>query len=204
VLEQAVALLAANGAEIVDPVEIDADGMGDAEYEVLLYEFKQDLNSYLASSGAQWASLGQIIAFNTKHAEMVMPFFGQEIMELAQSKGPLTDAAYLEALELSRRIARDGIDNALKTHKLDALLAPTNGPAWLTDYINSDHFSVGSSSLAAVSGYASITVPAGFVFHLPIGVSFIGPPYSERQLIEIAYAFEQASNARRAPLTEAK
>jgi amidase len=204
VLEQAVVLLAANGAEIVDPVEIDTDGMGDAEYEVLLYEFKQDLNSYLASSGAERTSLEQIIAFNTQHAETVMPFFGQEIMELAQSKGPLTDAAYLEALELSRRIARDGIDDALETHQLDALLAPTNGPAWMTDYINSDHFSVGSSSLAAVSGYASITVPAGFVFHLPIGVSFIGPAYSERKLIEIAYAFEQASKARRAPLTDPK
>jgi amidase len=204
VLEQAVVLLAANGAEIVDPVEIDTDGMGDAEYEVLLYEFKEDLNSYLASSGARLTSLEQIIAFNTKHAETVMPFFGQEIMELAQSKGPLTDPEYLEALELSRRVARDGIDNAFKTHELDALLAPTNGPAWMTDYINSDYFTVGSSSLAAVSGYASITVPAGFVFHLPIGVSFIGPAYSERQLIEIAYAFEQAGKARRAPLTDSK
>jgi amidase len=204
VLEQAIVLLAANGAEIVDPVEIDTDGMGDAEYEVLLYEFKEDLNGYLSTAGAKWKSLEDIIAFNTEHAEEVMPFFAQEIMELAQTKGPLTDAAYLEALELGRRIAREGIDNALETHKLDALLAPTNGPAWLTDYINSDHFSVGSSSLAAVSGYASVTVPAGFVFHLPIGVSFIGTAYSERQLIEIAYAFEQAGKARRAPLTDAK
>jgi len=203
VLEQAIVLLAANGAEIVDPVEIKTDGMGDAEYEVLLYEFKEDLNNYLSTSSALRKSLEEIIAFNADHADTVMPFFGQEIMEVAQSKGPLTDAVYLEALELSRRIARDGIDNALATHELDALLAPTNGPAWLTDYINSDHFSVGSSSLAAVSGYASITVPAGFIHHLPIGVSFIGPAYSERGLIEIAYAFEQASKARRAPLTDA-
>src|SRR5690606_29620678 len=158
---------------------------------------------YLSTSSALRKSLEEIIAFNADHADTVMPFFGQEIMEVAQSKGPLTDAVYLEALELSRRIARDGIDNALATHELDALLAPTNGPAWLTDYINSDHFSVGSSSLAAVSGYASITVPAGFIHHLPIGVSFIGPAYSERGLIEIAYAFEQASKARRAPLTDA-
>ena len=204
VLEQAIALLGANGAEIVDPVEIDTDGMGDAEYEVLLYEFKEDLNAYLSTSGARWRSLEEIIAFNAEHAEAVMPFFEQEIMELAQSKGPLTEETYLDALARSRRIARDGIDNALKTHALDALLAPTNGPAWLTDHINSDHFSVGSSSLAAVSGYASITVPAGFVFHLPIGVSFIGPAYSERQLIEIAYAFEQASKARRAPPVDAE
>ena len=203
ILEQVILLLAANGAEIVDPVEIDTDGMGDAEYEVLLYEFKTDLNNYLSISGAKWKSLEEIIAFNAEHADTVMPFFGQEIMELAQSKGPLTEAAYLEALELSRRIARDGIDNALATHELDALLAPTNGPAWLTDYINSDHFSVGSSSLAAVSGYASITVPAGFIYHLPIGVSFIGSAYSERRLVEIAYAFEQASKVRRAPLTDA-
>jgi amidase len=164
-----------------------------------LYEFKADLNDYLASSNATLKSLEAIIAFNKEHAAAVMPYFGQDIMELAQGKGPLTDAEYLEALESSRRIARDGIDTALKTHKLDALIAPSNGPAWMTDYINSDHFSVGSSSLAAVSGYASITVPAGFVFHLPVGVSFIGPAYGERQLIEIAYAFEQAGKARKAP-----
>jgi amidase len=202
ILDNSVVLLAANGAEIVDPVEIDTEGMGDAEYEVLLYEFKEDLNSYLRSSNATFQSLEAIIAFNSEHAATVMPFFGQEIMQLAQAKGPLTEAAYLEALELSRRIARDGIDTALESHDLDALIAPSNGPAWMTDHVNSDHFSVGSSSLAAVSGYASITVPAGSVFNLPIGVSFIGPAFSERQLIEIAYAFEQASKARRAPSEE--
>jgi amidase len=204
VLDNSVVLLAANGADIVDPVEIDTEGMGDAEYEVLLYEFKQDLNNYLRSSKASPQSLEAIIAFNRDHAGTVMPFFGQDIMELAESKGPLTDTAYLEALELSRRIARDGIDTALKTHKLDALIAPSNGPAWMTDHVNSDHFSVGSSSLAAVSGYPNVTVPADFIFGLPIGVSFIGPAYSERQLIEIAYAFEQASKARRAPLEDAE
>jgi amidase len=204
ILDDSIVQLAANGADIVDPVEIDTEGMGDAEYEVLLYEFKEDLNSYLRSSNAALQSLEAIIAFNTEHAGAVMLFFGQDIMELAESKGPLTDAAYLEALELSRRIARDGIDTALKTHNLDALIAPSNGPAWMTDHVNSDHFSVGSSSLAAVSGYANITVPAGFIFGLPIGVSFIGPAYSERQLIEIAYGFEQASKARRAPLGDAE
>jgi len=204
ILDASVRLLKEHGAEIVDPIEIDTDGMGDAEYEVLLYEFKEDLNSYLASSGAALPSLEAIIDFNREHAETVMPFFGQEIMELAQSKGPLTDAEYVEALDKSRRIARDGIDNTAETHDLDALVAPSNGPAWMTDHVNSDHFSVGSSSLAAVSGYASITVPAGFVFGLPIGVSFIGPAYSERQLIEIAYAFEQASKVRTAPLADAE
>lgn len=203
ILDDSIAILAAKGAEIVDPVEIETEGMGDAEYEVLLYEFKEDLNSYLASSNAAVNSLEAIIAFNEQHAATVMPFFGQEIMELAQGKGPLTDAGYLEALELSQRIAQDGIDNVVKTHDLDVLVAPSNGPAWMTDYINSDHFSVGSSSFAAVSGYASITVPAGFIFGLPVGVSFIGPAFSERKLIEIAYAFEQATKARKAPLFNA-
>ncbi len=202
ILDESVALLRAGGAEIVDPVEIDTDGLRDAEYEVLLYEFKADLDSYLASSGAPLGSLEEIIAYNKAHAETVMPFFGQEIMELAQARGPLTDPAYTEALATSRRIAREGLDRALGEHELDALIAPSNGPAWMTDHVNSDHFSVSSSSLAAVSGYASITVPAGYVFDLPIGVSFIGGPYSERRLIEIAYAFEQASRVRRPPLGE--
>jgi len=202
ILDETAATLAANGAEIVDPVEIDTEGMGDAEYEVLLYEFKDDLNRYLASSGAPLDSLEAIIAFNEEHAETVMPFFGQEIMELAQGKGPLTDAEYRDALELSKRIARDGIDQALATHDLDALIAPSNGPAWMTDHINSDHFSTGSSSFAAVSGYPSITVPAGYIFGLPVGVSFIGAAFSERGLIEIAYAFEQASKVRVAPLAD--
>ncbi|HWM27575.1 MAG TPA: amidase [Woeseiaceae bacterium] len=199
ILNDSIAVLVAHGAEIVDPIEIETEGMGDAEYEVLLYEFKEDLNRYLASSNAEVESLEAIIAFNEEHAETVMPFFGQDIMELAQGKGPLTDVEYLEALELSRRIAREGIDNAVEAHNLDALIAPSNGPAWLTDHINSDHFSVGSSSFAAVSGYASVTVPAGFIFGLPIGVSFIGPAFSEQTLIEIAYAFEQTTKARRAP-----
>jgi len=128
-----------------------------------------------------------------------MPFFGQEIFIDAESKGPLTDEAYLDALDTSKRIAQHGIDGAMAGHNLDALLAPTNGPAWLTDHINGDNFSVGSSSLAAVSGYASVTVPAGNVFGLPLGLSFIGGAYDERQLIEIAYAFEQQRGARRAP-----
>jgi len=204
ILEESIGLMSANGAEIVDPVEIDTDGMGDAEYEVLLYEFKADLNNYLASSNATYQSLEEIIAFNTENASTVMPFFGQEIMELAHSKGPLTDPAYLEALELSRRIAQEGIDNALKNHDLDVLIAPSNGPAWMTDHVNSDHFSIGSSSLAAISGYANVTVPAGFIFGLPIGLSFIGPAYSERELIQIAYAFEQASKARKPPSLDSR
>ncbi len=197
--ERAIELLRANGAEIVDPIEIDTEGMGTAEYEVLLYEFKADLNDYLADSNAALKTLNEIIAFNTAHADTVMPFFGQEIMLMAEAKGPLTEPAYLEALATSKRIAREGIDKTLQLHKLDALVAPTNGPAWMTDHVNSDHFSVGSSALAAVSGYASITVPSGYVFGLPVGLSIIGGAFSEAQLIRIAYAYEQASKARHAP-----
>ncbi len=199
VLDDSIRLLEEHGAVIVDPIEIDTDGMGDAEYEVLLYEFKADLNNYLATSGAPYNTLTELIQFNEDNADSVMPFFGQEIFIAAESKGPLSEEAYLDALDTSKRIAQDGIDNAMAEHDLDALLAPTNGPAWLTDHINGDNFSVGSSSLAAVSGYASITVPAGNVFGLPLGLSFIGGAFTEQQLIGIAYAFEQHRDARREP-----
>ena len=194
-----VEVLRAHGASIVDPIEIDTEGMDDSEYDVLLYEFKADLNGYLTGSKAPPKSLAEIIEFNSENAEEVMPFFGQEIMVLAEAKGPLIDQKYLDALETSKRIAREGIDGALREHALDALVAPTNGPAWMIDHVNSDHYSIGSSSLAAVSGYASITVPAGFVFDLPVGVSFIGGPFSEETLIQIAYAYEQATLNRRPP-----
>lgn len=197
--EEAVAVLRAQGAIIVDPIELETSGMGDAEYEVLLYEFKADLNAYLRDSAAPISNLSDIIAFNHENATAVMPFFAQEHMELAQEKGPLSDTEYLESLANSKRIARDAVDGALAEHRLDALVAPTNGPAWKTDHVNGDHFSVGSSSLAAVSGYASITVPAGFVFELPVGISFIGGAFSEQALIRIAYAYEQASKHRKAP-----
>jgi len=197
--EASIARMEALGAIIVDPIEIDTEGMGDAEYEVLLYEFKTDLNRYLTQSDASVGSLADVIAFNTANADATMPFFGQEILERSQEKGPLSDPDYLAALESSKRIAREGIDNAIAEHDLDALVAPTNGPAWMTDHVNGDHFSVGSSSLAAVSGYASITVPAGYVFDLPVGISIIGGAFSERELIRIAYAFEQATSARQAP-----
>ena len=128
-----------------------------------------------------------------------MPIFGQEVFLLAEEKGPLTDADYLEALETSKRIAREGIDGALREHDLDLLIAPSNGPAWPTDHESGDSFEIGSSSYAAVSGYANITVPAGFVSGLPIGLSFIGPAHSEQLLIDVASAFEQETAARRAP-----
>ncbi|MGH8221956.1 MAG: amidase [Woeseiaceae bacterium] len=198
-LGDSIAALKAAGAEVVDPVEIDTEGAGDAEYEVLLYEFKADLENYLEASGADFTTLGELIAFNEAHAGAVMPIFGQDIFEEAQAKGPLSDPAYLEALGKARGIMQDGIDAAMQQHRLDALIAPSNGPAWMIDHVNGDNFSIGSSSFAAISGYAAITVPAGFVAGLPIGLSFIGGPWAEKELIEMAYAFEQATLARRPP-----
>ncbi len=199
ILADAIEHLRSGGAHIVDPIGADTVGMDSAEYTVLLYEFKADLNRYLADAGAPLASLAEIIAFNESHAATVMPFFGQDILIAANAKGPLTEQPYLDALAESKRIARAAIDGALEEHDLDALIAPSNGPAWLTDHVLGDHFSVGSSSFAAISGYANVTVPAGAIHGLPIGVSFIGGPFSERRLLEIAWAFERLSGARRVP-----
>ena len=201
IFEDTIAKLKELGAEIIDPVEIDIEGVGAAQGLVLHYEFKADLNAYLEKSGAPIKSLADIIAFNEAHKDTAMPHFGQEILIEAQNKGPLSDAEYLEALKSSKRIAKDGIDNALQTHSLDAIIAPTGGTAWLTDHINGDQSSgISSSTLAAVSGYASITVPAGKVVGLPIGVSFIGGAFSDASLIKMAYALEQAGYKRKPPL----
>ncbi len=200
VFDQAIETLEASGAEMVDPIEfVEMDNMWEAEEVVLNYEFKADLDVYLESSGAGVKSLQGVIRFNAEHADAVMPFFGQELMEVAQKKGPLSEAAYLKALAQSKQISQTMIDGALKSNSIDAIIAPTNGPAWLTDHVNGDSFGLSSSSYAAVSGYASVTVPAGFVQGLPIGVSFIAGAYSDKLLIDMAYAFEQASKARRAP-----
>jgi amidase len=202
IFEAAIETMRATGAEIVDPIEIEADGMYAAEYEVLLYEFRADLNNYLEKSGAPIGSLAELIRFNDANADAVMPIFGQDIMIEAEAKGPLTEPEYLEALKTSRQTAKTAIDEALATHQLDALIMPTNGPAWMIDHINGDSYGLGSSSLAAISGYPSITVPAGFAAGLPIGLSIVGKAWSEKQLIEIAYAFEQATEARYAPVFE--
>ncbi|MBT8090519.1 MAG: amidase [Gammaproteobacteria bacterium] len=199
ILESSVAVLQKQGATIVDDIEYEAANMHDAEYEVLLYEFRADLNSYLEKSKAPMQSLADLIAFNEAHATSVMPIFGQDIFLAAEEKGPLTTPEYLEALETSRGLARAAIDDAMDQHNLDAIVAPTNGPAWMIDHVNGDNYGIGSSSLAAISGYPSITVPAGQVSGLPIGISFIGKAWNEKQLIEIAYAFEQATGARFAP-----
>ena len=191
------------GAVIVDPANIEtAKQIDEPEYEVLLYEFKADLNAYLAGLGpeAPVHSLADVIAFNEANRERVMPYFGQEHMLMAQARGPLTEEKYLRALADCRRLARDeGIDATLAKHQLDAIVAPSGGPAWLTDYVNGDHYSGGSSTPAAVAGYPSITVPAGYVCGLPVGISFIGPAWSEPALIRYAYAFEQATQVRRSP-----
>ena len=191
------------GAIVVDPADIPTQGkFDDSELEVLLYEFKADLNSYLTSLGprAPVKSLKEIIDFNEQYRDREMPYFGQDLFIKAQAKGPLTDKAYRDALAKNRRLSRkEGIDAVMDRNKLDALIAPTGGPAWPTDWVNGDHFTGGYSTASAVAGYPHITVPAGYVFGLPVGISFFGRPWSEPTLIKFAYAFEQATRARRAP-----
>ncbi len=191
------------GAVIVDPAEIETlDKLGDPELLVLLYEFKADLNAYLASLGssAPAKTLEEIIEFNELHRDQEMPYFGQDLFIKAESKGPLTTKEYLDALDKGHRLARsEGIDAVMDKFHLDALVAPTGGPAWITDLVDGDHDSGGSSTPAAVAGYPSINVPAGFVFGLPVGISFFGRPWSEPALIKLAYSFEQTTHFRQAP-----
>ncbi len=203
VMNEAIEVLKKQGAVLVDPVEIKSfSQMGDAETTVLQYELKADMNKYLARLGpnAPVHTLKEIIEFNEKNKEKEMPYFGQDFFIKAEAKGPLTSKEYLAALAKCRKLSRkEGIDGALKKHKLDALIAPTDSPAWMTDLIDGDHFLGGSSSAAAVAGYPSITVPAGFVFGLPIGISFFASAWSEPRLIGLAYSFEQATKHRKAP-----
>ena len=202
-IEEAIKAMRAQGAVIVDPADIPtAARLDDCEFEVLLYEFKDGLNAYLQALGpaARVKSLAELIAFNQKEAAREMPHFGQEIFELAQKKGPLTAPAYRQALATCRSRARTlGIDAVMTTHKLDALVAPTVSPAWPTDLVNGDHYLGSSSTPAAVAGYPSVTVPAGLVNGLPVGVSFFGRAWSEAKLLSLAYAFEQGTRARKPP-----
>ncbi len=203
VMEAALAEMKKRGAELIDPADIPHTGEYDeTELTVLLYELKADLNAYLASLGpkAPVRTLADVIAFNEAHAKDEMPYFGQDLFMKAQEKGPLTDLAYVEALARNKRLAAlEGIDAVMAQHKLDAIAAPTGGPAWMTDLVDGDHFGGGLSTPPAVAGYPHVTVPAGYVFGLPVGISFVGRAWSEPMLIKLAYAFEQATHARRAP-----
>ncbi|HUE85213.1 MAG TPA: amidase [Vicinamibacterales bacterium] len=198
--EAAIAAMKGRGAELVD-VKIDGyNSWNDAEFTVLLYEFKDGLNTYLKNSGAPHASLDALIAFNTANAQQVMPFFGQEIFEQAQTKGVLTDAAYIKARDDARRLAgKEGLVAAFESNTLDALIAPSMSPAWPTDHVLGDHFLGAGYGMAAVAGTPSITVPMGETHGLPLGLTFMGRAYSEGDLIAVAYAFEQATRARKAP-----
>ena len=203
VIAQALLALKGEGAVIVDPADIPAAGEYDgAELEVLLYEFKADLNAYLAAwaPGAQVRTLKDVIAFNEREHAREMPYFGQDLFERAQEKGPLTEQVYKESLARCGELSRArGLDAVFARERLDAIVAPTGGPAWPTDLVNGDHFLGSASTPAAVSGYPSITVPAGYTFGLPVGLTFIGKPWGEGALIRLAYAFEQATRHRRPP-----
>ncbi len=190
------------GAVIIDPADLESHGkFDDTELLVLLYELKADLNAYLATrSDSQVHSLADVIAFNEKNKQEEMPYFGQDLFLKAQEKGPLTEKEYVGALAANHKLSREqGIDGVMDKFHLDALVAPTGGPAWLTDLANGDHAVGGSSNAAAVAGYPNINVPAGFVFGMPVGISFFGRAWSEPTLLKIAYAFEQLVKARRPP-----
>lgn len=199
---QAVDVLNSLGAEIIDEVTFEhQDKWGEAEWQVLLYEFKADLNNYLQNNpNTPLKSLEELIAFNNQNAGRSMPWFGQEIFEMAQQKGDLSSKEYLDALNNAKLYTqKEGIDAVMEGRRLDAIIAPTNGPAWLTDWVNGDHFAGSSSSAAAISGYPNITVPMGFVHGLPIGMSVFGRAWSEPVLLRVAYAFEQATLHRQPP-----
>jgi amidase len=202
-MEQSLDAMKKQGATLVDPADIETFGkFDDSELVVFLYELKADLNAYLArlGAGAPVRSLKDIIEFNQRNAEKEMPYFGQDLFLKAESKGPLTTPEYIQALEKNHRLARtEGIDALMDKHRLDAIVAPTGGPAWLTDLVNGDHVAGGSSNAAAVAGYPNINVTAGFIYSLPVGISFFGRAWSEPTLIRLAYAFEQATNVRQAP-----
>ncbi len=204
ITEAAIDVLRDLGAEVIDPADFpNADAMMEepGEFEVLLYEFKADLNDYLATrNDPEIGSLEDLIRFNDEHAAEELLYFGQEIFHMAQEKGPLTEQVYQDALAKNHRLSREGgIDAILQQHNLDALIAPTGSPAWKIDLINGDLFLGASSSPAAMAGYPLLTVPAGHAFGVPVGLTFMGTAYSEATLIKLAYAFEQATKIRQTP-----
>ena len=206
IIESCLETMKSLGAELVDPVEMaSSDKFGKSELEVLLYEFKTDLTAYLANRSRMTKvhSLGEVVKFNEENLGRVMPYFGQERMEQAQKKGTLLNKRYLAALEKNHNLSREqGIDAVLKEHNLDAIVCPSGGPAWVIDLVNGDggrNWDMDSSSYPAVAGYPHITVPAGYIFGLPIGISFFASAWQEPTLIRLAYAFEQATHARVPP-----
>ena len=202
-MADAIDLMKREGATVVDPADLPTHGKFDApEFEVLLFEFKADLNKYLAglAPGEHPRTLKDLIDFNERNRDREMPYFGQELFVRAEAKGPLTDPAYLKALRSSKLLSQaQGIDAVMQKNRLDALIAPTGGPAWTTDLLNGDHFTGGSSTPAAVAGYPNVQVPAGYVYDLPVGISFFGRAFTEPKLIRLAYAYEQATKHRRPP-----
>jgi amidase len=202
-MEQSLDVMKKQGATLIDPADIETFGkFDDSELVVFMYELKADLNAYLARLGpsAPVHTLKGIIEFNEHNRDKEMPYFGQDLFLKAEAKGPLTDKAYVDALAKNHQLARtEGIDALMDKHRLDAIVAPTGGPAWLTDLINGDHVAGGSSNAAAVAGYPNINVTAGFLSGLPVGISFFGRAWSEPTLIKLAHSFEQATKARKAP-----
>jgi amidase len=200
-MNELVAEIKRAGAEVVDPADLPSHGkFGESEFMVLLYELKADLNAYLAARPGAPGSLKEVILFNDNNKTKEMPYFGQDIFIKAEAKGPLTTKEYTDALEKDVRLSRaEGIDAVMDQYKLDAIMAPTAGPACFTDWVNGDCSNGGSSNAAAVAGYPDITVPAGFIFGLPVGVSFFGRAWSEGTLLKIAYGFEQLTKVRKGP-----
>ncbi|MFA9388224.1 MAG: amidase [Prolixibacteraceae bacterium] len=200
-LNKSLEILKKQGAVLVDDLEFkERSEWNNAEWEVLLYELKADLNNYLAEHpNAPVKTLEEIIQYNIEHADVEMPWFGQEIFVEAQQKGDLNEEEYLSALKTSKELSRNAINKTMDENQLDAIIAPTNGPAWTIDWVNGDNYGGGSSDFAAISGYPNITVPAGYVHEIPLGLSFFGRAWSEPVLIEIAYAYEQASKFRKSP-----
>jgi amidase len=203
IMEQSLFAMKKQGATLVDPADIETFGKFDeSELLVFMYELKADLNAYLARLGpnAPVRTLKDVIDFNDRNRQREMPYFGQDLFLKAEAKGPLTEKAYTDALEKNHQLARtEGIDALMDKYHLDAIVAPTGGPAWLTDLANGDHVAGGSSNAAAVAGYPNINVTAGFISGLPIGISFFGRAWSEPILIRLAFAFEQDTKARQSP-----
>jgi amidase len=200
VIEPHLQVLKDGGANLIDVQFPTLNKFGDAEFEVLLYEFKADLNKYLAQRNSPYKTLADLIKFNEDNRQREMPYFGQEIFIMAEKKGDLNERAYRLALQKSKTLTQaQGIDAVMNKNKLDAIVAPSGGVAWMTDLVNGDCGVFESSSISAVAGYPNITVPAGYIQGLPVGISFFGRAFSEPTLIKISYAFEQATKARRMP-----